>query len=275
LETLPENKKAFVFNHYPLAAPSDFESYLMNINWRFKVMELIRDYHVLAYFSGHVHEPFAAFQPTYQLLNLGGPSTTHKNAFHLICLDDQQVSLVYVNNQQTPVVVLTAPENHWGEGQRGKVSGFEKIRAKVFPQNPVARVECQIDTGTWQPLPLVGSNLYEKDFDFSQLSLGNHSLQVRAIDNQSNTAHHQISILVTETIPPTPTVDLCPNKEKGNLNCDSQGLINHEDLALLLNSWAPWGPIPSPSPYQASPDLNKDSQVNEADLTILLLNWKD
>jgi len=68
---------------------------------------------------------------------------------------------------------------------------------------------------------------------------------------------------------------LCPDGNKGNLNCDSQGLINELDLAILLDKWSPQGPVPPPSSGQASADLNNDGKVDEKDSSMLISNWKN
>jgi len=71
-------------------------------------------------------------------------------------------------------------------------------------------------------------------------------------------------------VTPTPS---CPSGDLGNLNCDDEGKINNEDLNILLNNWAPAGPVPTPNPGQRRADLNNDNKVQESDLTILLQNW--
>jgi len=81
------------------------------------------------------------------------------------------------------------------------------------------------------------------------------------------------SILPNVEITPTPSV--CPDSNKGNLNCDSQGLINELDLAILLDKWSPQGPVPPPSSGQASADLNNDGKVDEKDFSMLISNWKN
>jgi len=66
----------------------------------------------------------------------------------------------------------------------------------------------------------------------------------------------------------------CPNGENGNLNCDSRGLINETDLSLLLASWSPQGPVPSPRPGHHSADIVRDGLVNAEDLGWLLRHWR-
>lgn len=72
----------------------------------------------------------------------------------------------------------------------------------------------------------------------------------------------------TET--PTPG---CPNGDLGNLNCDSLGKIDNADLEILVASWIPWEPAPTPVPGSHSANLDGAMGVNEADFTILLSNW--
>ncbi len=73
-------------------------------------------------------------------------------------------------------------------------------------------------------------------------------------------------------VPVTPT-PACPNGDMGNLNCDTLGKIDSADLEILLASWLPWGPAPTPMPSFHSADLDRGRGVNEADFTILLSNW--
>jgi hypothetical protein len=71
-----------------------------------------------------------------------------------------------------------------------------------------------------------------------------------------------------------PTPVNCPSGSTGNLNCDSGGLVNETDLSILLNKWAPNGPVPTPGANQFTADLNGDGRVDETDLARLLSNWK-
>lgn len=75
---------------------------------------------------------------------------------------------------------------------------------------------------------------------------------------------------------PTPTTPPgeCPDGEKGNLNCDSLGLINAQDFTILLAKWSPEGPVPTPETGQHTADLYVDNRVNAQDFTILLTNWR-
>jgi hypothetical protein len=84
---------------------------------------------------------------------------------------------------------------------------------------------------------------------------------------------------ITPTSTPTSTPS-CPDGNIGNLNCDSNGLIDELDLSSLLSSWAPMGQVPTPVSGHWSADLGgdpttggPDGRVDAADLTILLGHW--
>jgi len=51
-------------------------------------------------------------------------------------------------------------------------------------------------------------------------------------------------------------------------------LINETDLSLLLASWSPQGPVPSPRPGHHSADIVRDGLVNAEDLGWLLRHWR-
>ena len=85
----------------------------------------------------------------------------------------------------------------------------------------------------------------------------------------------------TGTVTPTPTTTPppgeCPNGENGNLNCDSQGLIDELDFAILLLKWHtnPTTPLPTPNSGQRSADIaGNDNLVDELDFAKMLLHWK-
>jgi len=90
-----------------------------------------------------------------------------------------------------------------------------------------------------------------------------------------------ISGTPTPTRTPTPTVTppphQCPNGENGNLNCDSQGLIDGVDFAILLAKWHTRSntPMPTPNPGHRSADIaGNDNLVDGLDFAKMLANWK-
>lgn len=84
-------------------------------------------------------------------------------------------------------------------------------------------------------------------------------------ENDGNEVVHRV--ILKKTGP-----ESCPTQSLGNLNCDEDILVNQDDLAILLASWAPQG-----SSSNFPPNLNQDTayQIDEADLTFLLKNWQD
>lgn len=73
-------------------------------------------------------------------------------------------------------------------------------------------------------------------------------------------------------VTPTPTSN-CPRGDTGNLDCDTGGKINSVDRDILLASWSPVGPVPTPAQGHHPADLNGDGLVNEKDLSVVLANW--
>ena len=71
----------------------------------------------------------------------------------------------------------------------------------------------------------------------------------------------------TIALTPGPFTIINPNLIPGDVNGD--GVVNTEDLLLLLGSW---GPCPDP-PEECPADFNGDGFVNTGDLLILLGNW--
>ena len=56
-----------------------------------------------------------------------------------------------------PFVMITAPADHRlarGAGQR--VEGGFVVRARVFGEEPIARAECRVDSGAWNPMARIG-----------------------------------------------------------------------------------------------------------------------
>ena len=71
--------------------------------------------------------------------------------------------------------------------------------------------------------------------------------------------------------PSTSPPSTCPRREQGNFNCDSLGLIDKDDLDVLLERWDYLGVALASS--QRVIDLDGDGKINESELTILVSNW--
>jgi len=75
----------------------------------------------------------------------------------------------------------------------------------------------------------------------------------------------------------TPTPTECPNGNLGNLDCDSGAAVDTFDLSILLGSWVPFGPVPTPVPGHWTSDISPDGgdgRVDSGDLSKLLSNWR-
>jgi hypothetical protein len=109
---------------------------------------------------------------------------------------------------------------------------------------------------------------------------GRRVLGIMIAENSSDAAVSvNIPITVIDDInPPTPTpLPLCLDGDNGNLDCDSGGLIDETDLSILLGSWAPFGPVPTPVAEHHSADISPtggDGKIDSGDLSKLLSNWR-
>lgn len=89
------------------------------------------------------------------------------------------------------------------------------------------------------------------------------------------TTYKNVNALYTApTITPINTPNLCPRKDKGNLNCSFDGCINQEDLTIFINYFGKSIPSQTPS-NQSSPDLYKDQSaiIDTSDFEILRQNY--
>lgn len=77
-----------------------------------------------------------------------------------------------------------------------------------------------------------------------------------------------IAVFAGEDLPACPT---CIKGPDGDLDCN--GVIGENDLVLLLASWAPAGPAPTPIAGHHSADITGDDRVDGGDYNKLLGNW--
>lgn len=66
--------------------------------------------------------------------------------------------------------------------------------------------------------------------------------------------------------------DDCPNRDLGNINCDSEGRIDQNDLEILLSCWS-GGEVSASSCFDINLTLETPPKINESDLSVILKNW--
>jgi len=157
-----------------------------------------------------------------------------------------------ISGFSVPIGPFTLPKNHsaWPVGFDGTIKCVDKDN-DGYCNWGILGVKPATCPATCKP---------EKDCDDSNPNLG-------PFDENYHCQILNISI--------TPTPSICPNGELGNINCDSQGLINEQDLTILLRRWLPFKrPLTPPDPGQVTADLDGDSDVDLDDILILLSNWK-
>lgn len=97
--------KGILFSHMPVSFPDNITHGppMMSPTDQTEIKKIMVEYQVLAFLSGHLHEPFS-YPTVFQLentagkiLDIGAPSLGHKNAYQLICLDNGVISNYFVN----------------------------------------------------------------------------------------------------------------------------------------------------------------------------------
>jgi len=89
-----------------------------------------------------------------------------------------------------PTISITAPSNG------GTVSGTNTIKTSVSAPLGVKVVEFYIDNVN---IGSTSSSPYQFSYNFGNLSLGNHSVKVRIVDNANLSAENSITVIVSDT----------------------------------------------------------------------------
>jgi len=234
--------KSVIFGHLPVEWPpgQTHGSLNMSPGDQGKIRNLMFENQTLVYLSGHLHWNFVFYNPDKRVLDIGGwalrndPSPDSPGRYGLVCLDKKSVSSRLVSVGQTPLIIITSPEEYINVGDRGKVFGRVKIKARTFSSEVVVSVSGRIDSGTWVNFDRLPENLWEFTWDSRLAGVGEHTITVRIPNSANPPIEHQIKVLVG--IPG---------------DYDNNGRIDQNDLQFLLDSW----------------------RENEVDLTILLANW--
>jgi len=214
LKTYPG--KNVVFAHLPFSWPigGDHKSENLSEENRTKVEGLLKNNGTLVYLSGHLHVPFSSVSQKQNVLDIGASTTKFKH-FRIVCLDNNLVSSSDYSLDsiaESPLIIITSPEEYYGSGNRGKISGEVILRAKVFSKVNVSKVQYKIDNKSWQPLTSQGNNFWTGVVDARLLTLGVHSLTVRVTDINSRYSEHQKNVFVVQggNISPTAVITRPP-----------------------------------------------------------------
>ena len=196
-EQLEENKDAeltLIFGHHPIyMRSSEWTDTALSYGAE-EFLELMEQYGILMYGYGHTdiyrEEVFTEGMAEGILyLNTGAIRSSDESEYTLIAVDCNGLSVVPVDLGIWPVVLITAPLDKGLGGGNPFVYplpkiGLNPIRALVFDTDPVASVQYRIDaTGQWYPMSRVQTNphLWEGEWDATQLSKEDHTIEVQAI----------------------------------------------------------------------------------------------
>jgi len=190
LERRKNANLTFIFGHHPMNRL---------VIGRDRFSSLLRDYNVSLYGYGHTHDMGETM--VRGTLHLNVDSLAEHSRYAIVAVDNDGISVTHATLNQWPVILITTPidKNLGGNnpyaykvhslGIYGSMEYHQcPIRALVFDENPVTKVEYRIDgKDEWYPMSRVrrvgGTNSYlweTTEWDCTILPSGNHTLEVRA-----------------------------------------------------------------------------------------------
>lgn len=125
--------KSILFTHLPVSWPPELTHEVINLSTsdQEQIKNLMVRYQVLAYLSGHLHEPFSlatTFPSESQvgtILDIGAPSLGHKSAYQLICLANGIVSNYQLSiGTQSPITPTPGPGSPTTVSFQQRINGY-------------------------------------------------------------------------------------------------------------------------------------------------------
>lgn len=211
------SNKGIVFSHYVLRLPqgslADPGFYQMSAADDTILQNILRDYQVPAYLSGHLHQPFLLEDYVSHAVEIGGPALSDKGTYNIITIDNGIVSSNEIALGDWPAIVITSPQRYYPDGGSKEISGSQKIRVKIFDNVNIPSVLYKIDDQGWQRMNRLSNSVWEATADFGTINPGVHAIIVQALDSfgRSHNAVIQVKSRQSQTTPtPTPTPTLLP-----------------------------------------------------------------
>ncbi|MBU1127249.1 hypothetical protein KKF11_02795, partial [Patescibacteria group bacterium] len=206
------NKTKIIFAHYPLRLPAgsaaDPGFYAMSSQEKQTLQSIMKENEVIAYLSGHLHEPFIFKDAVSGALNIGAPALTQKNSYDVIIFDNGKISsnLAYLN--KWPVIVIFGPEQYYQDGGGKTISGDVVIKTKIFSGSEIVSVKFQVnDSSNFIEMNNMNNGVWEKEWNTQAVSNGIHKIIVTAQDKKGDINNAQIYVDVNNLNPsPTPTL---------------------------------------------------------------------
>lgn len=166
--------------------------------------DLLHEYGVLLVEMGHTHYNelandghliYAATRSTGQIEE--GPP-----GFSITTLDDGVVSWKFKELGPWPFVMITSPSDEKlitdVENRGHVIRGTVSIRARVWDQQPVERVSCQIDDEPRRDMKPLADGRWTLSWDSSETTNGTHRIRVCARDCAGSQAEDTISAWVCQ-----------------------------------------------------------------------------
>ncbi|PIY65432.1 hypothetical protein COY91_02380 [Candidatus Shapirobacteria bacterium CG_4_10_14_0_8_um_filter_39_15] len=203
------SNKGIVFSHYliriPQGSTADPNFYQMSPGEATILQNILRDYQVPAYLSGHYHQPFLLEDYVSHAVEIGGPALSDKGTYEIITIDNGIVSSNEIALGNWPAIVITSPQRFYSDGGNKEIAGSQKIRTKIYDSANIVSVVYKIDDTSYAPMNSLGNNVWEITQNFDTLASGVHTISVQALDSSSRTNSTSIQVMIAEHSIPTPT----------------------------------------------------------------------
>lgn len=215
--------------------------------------------------SGNFEKNFTAQTPAIHTIGVYAKDTWG------ILTDTTTTNINIASNTETRLSVFLPPTitlvDEVAQGESLVISG------QTYPLSNVTLVVNDIDSFT---TPSDISGRWSYSLSTSGLSLGTHNVYARATDTFGNqsTSTTKRTFTVIQAPSPTPTSELTPTVTLtpmatltcgvADLNCD--GAVDEADLSILLVNWG------RPTTERRA-DINKDGVVDIVDFSIMMYWW--
>ena len=175
---------------------------------RQELVGLISTYGVKLVDMGHTHynEISHDGKTIYTATRSTGQIEEGPVGFSVTNLDHGAVSWKFLELGKLPAVIITSPADERLIADNAELDGLDatslRVRAKVWAQNDVAKVEVSLKEATVQMQQVLGSRVWEATLPCEAIPPGVHPVRVVAVDAQGKSGSDEIRALFGSDRPP-------------------------------------------------------------------------
>lgn len=198
-EALGRGERTVIFqHHYPFKVWEEFDGPGIEA-WR----EVVQTRRITAIFTGHTHYGQIANDGRNVAITTrsigdpeGGPP-----GYTLVCVHAEDLGVTYRSiENEGPIVLITHPrEKLMATTHQHIVSRRDFVNVRTWSPSPVASVRGRVDDGDWLELHPLPPNCWWHRLPGEDLTKGEHSLEVQAVDADERQGSQRIIFMVDPT----------------------------------------------------------------------------